>query len=50
MIAMVESTPTALRKKEELKRIQEKAGGELNPVGTTAADDEPEGESFTIKF
>ena len=50
IIAMVESTPTALRKKEELKRIQEKAGSDFNPVGTTASDDEPEGESFTIKF
>jgi len=52
IISMVESTPTADRKKEELKRIQEKASHEDAPVelGTPAAPDADGSTAFTITF
>ena len=52
IISMVESTPTAERKKDELKRIQEKSSSELKGHGyqepdTDTDDDAP---AFTITF
>ena len=52
IISMVESTPTAERKKDELKRIQEKAGAS---AGVTTAATPADGEAsssvdFTITF
>ena len=51
IISMVESTPTADRKKEELKRIQDKAAAEENASLTPPASNEATPDmAFTITF
>lgn len=52
IISMVESTPTAERKKEELKRIQEKSNAESKGSGDQepVTDTDDEAPAFTITF
>lgn len=50
IISMVESTPTADRKKDELKRIQEKASQGENLQSSAPADNPGEATAFTITF
>ena len=48
---MVESTPTVDRKKDELRRIQEKSNRETSEEKTEPAADTPEDSlAFTITF
>ncbi|MBE6254499.1 MAG: cell division protein FtsZ [Prevotella sp.] len=51
IISMVESTPTVDRKKDELRRIQEKSNRETNDEkAAPAADASEDGLAFTITF
>jgi len=50
VISMVESTPTVDRKKDELKRIQEKAESEENPEDSGIETGETDTPAFTITF